>query len=138
MARRPTARPLPRHGRQRSGPSRRSQHMIRSNRRTRRVVSRTTSMTLAAIALLGGASAAWVGGCAVDPSEPAAVDQTGSVGLQLQLAFGMTLNTVSYTITGPAGFTRAGTVDVSNSSTLSVVIGGIPFGTGYQISLHGT
>src|SRR6185369_12176380 len=31
-----------------------------------------------------------------------------------------------------------GTVDVSNSSTLSVVIGGIPFGTGYQISLHGT
>src|SRR6185369_8371865 len=65
-------------------------------------------------------------------------DQTGSVGLQLQLAFGMTLNTVSYTITGPAGFTRAGTVDVSNSSTLSVVIGGIPFGTGYQISLHGT
>ena len=31
-----------------------------------------------------------------------------------------------------------GTIDVSQSSTVSAVIGGIPFGAGYQISLRGT
>jgi phospholipase C len=66
------------------------------------------------------------------------VDAVGSVGLELQLGPGLTLSTVNYTITGPNGFTRKGSLDVSRSNTISGTIGGLPAGRGFTISLSGT
>jgi 5'-nucleotidase len=59
----------------------------------------------------------------------------GSASFELQLAPNITINSVSYTITGPAGFTKTGSIDVSHSSTVSATIGALPAGTGYSISL---
>jgi hypothetical protein len=71
----------------------------------------------------------------VDGGEVA--DETaGSVGLQLRLG-DVTLNSVSYVITGN-GFVKNGSIDVSNSRTISTTIGGIPAGTGYSITLSAT
>src|SRR5690349_17969439 len=62
---------------------------------------------------------------------------TGTVGLELALANGKTLDTVTYTITGPGGFSKTGSIDVSHSSTVSTTIGAIPAGSGYTLSLSG-
>jgi hypothetical protein len=61
----------------------------------------------------------------------------GAIGLALQ-AGGATINTVSYSITGPGGFSKSGSVDVSHSSTISGIISGLPTGTGFSITLTGT
>jgi len=100
-------------------------------------IRRTMTATIASIGLLGGLSAAWIGGCSTDSTEEAA-GATGSIGLNLDISIGFTLTDVSYTITGPNGFSRTGSINVASSSTLSAVIGGLPFGTGYQLSLRGT
>jgi len=75
-------------------------------------------------------------------SEPrsgdAASRATGTVGLELTLASGATLATVTYTITGPAGFTRTDSINVQKSTTISTSIGSIPAGSGYSITLAGT
>jgi acid phosphatase len=68
---------------------------------------------------------------------PPTAGDTGAVGLNLQLGAGVSLTTVSYTIAGPNGFSRAGTIDVSDTATISAVIGGLPFGTGFSITLTG-
>jgi phospholipase C len=68
---------------------------------------------------------------------PLTAGETGTVGLELQIGTGVTLDTVSYTITGPNGFSRKDSIDVSHSATVSAVIGGLPFGAGYQITLTG-
>ena len=101
----------------------------------------TKKIPILGFILLGGLGAGgWVGGCITDPTDSSKnkTDETGEVSFNLQVGAGLTLNTVSYTITGPVGFTRMGTIDVSQSSTVSAVISDIPFGTGYQISLRGT
>jgi hypothetical protein len=61
----------------------------------------------------------------------------GTVRLALTLAPGMTLNAVNYRITGPNSFQRTGSIDVSQSSTVSAVIAGLPPGTGYSADLQG-
>jgi phospholipase C len=67
-----------------------------------------------------------------DPNGPNA----GSVGIIIVAS--ESISSFSYTITGPGGSTRTGTFDVSKSSTLSALIGGLPAGTGYTISVTGT
>ena len=86
-----------------------------------------------------GSVAALTSGCSTD-SGPASESErgVGAIGLSLQLASGTTLNSLSYTITGPAGFSRAGTLDTSQSTTVSGVIGGLPVGSGLSIALAGT
>src|SRR4051794_11213195 len=64
-------------------------------------------------------------------SEP---ENSGTLGLALQLTGGVTLNTVSYAITGN-GVNKTGSIDVRNSTTISATIGGIPAGAGYTITL---
>jgi hypothetical protein len=64
-------------------------------------------------------------------------EAVGTVGLDLQAAPGFVLNTVSYTITGPSGFTKTGTIDVSNSTKLTALIGSLPAGKGFSITLSG-
>jgi len=55
--------------------------------------------------------------------------------LDLTLSSGATLTSVNYTIIGPASYSKTGALDVSNSTTISGLIGGIPAGTGYAITL---
>jgi hypothetical protein len=62
----------------------------------------------------------------------------GSVGIALELAPGISLTTLSYTIGGPAGFARSGSIDVSQSTIVSATIGGLPAGTGFTIALTST
>lgn len=88
------------------------------------------------LALIGSSFGLSAFGCSAgeSSSRPSAEsDSVGSVGLSLQ-AGGVTLNSVSYTIVG-TGFTKSGTINVANSTQISTVIGGIPAGKGYSISL---
>jgi len=70
-------------------------------------------------------------------SQPAS-EQAGEGSLGLTLASGVTLTQVSYTIIGPASFSKTGTFNVGQSSTISGLIGGIPAGSGYAITLSAT
>jgi hypothetical protein len=62
--------------------------------------------------------------------------QTGSISFALQTA-GVRFDAFDYVITGPH-FQTHGTLDVSNSTTVSGVVGGIPIGTGYAVTLSGS
>ena len=62
---------------------------------------------------------------------------TGSIGLSLT-ANGVTIRSVGYVITGPGSYATSGTLDVSRSSTLGGLIGAIPAGSGYTITLSAT
>jgi hypothetical protein len=65
-------------------------------------------------------------------------ESAGSVGLALQLASGTTINSASYTITGPNGFTKTGSINLTAATKLSATIGGLPAGTGYSITVTAT
>ena len=58
--------------------------------------------------------------------------------MALQLAPGLTFNTASYSLTGPAAFTRMGSVDLSHSAAVSFTVGGLPAGSGYAVTVSGT
>ena len=79
-----------------------------------------------------------LGACVRQPSSSGGdVETTGSIGIALAAASGVTLNAVSYTISGN-GFTKTGTIDTSGSPTVNGTIGGIPAGKGYTITLTAT
>lgn len=84
---------------------------------------------------LGGSAAFAATACGSDSTETDGA--SGSVGLELTLPNGANLNSVSYTVTGPGGFTRSDVVDVSNSSTVSVQLS-LPAGGPYTIALNGS
>jgi hypothetical protein len=94
-------------------------------------------MTMVALGMCGFSSLI---GCTDQAAEPSVETDgaTGEVGLALQLPGGTTVLSASYSITGPKGFIRTGTIDVSASTKLTVLIGGIPAGKGYQITLTAT
>ncbi|HEY0464501.1 MAG TPA: lamin tail domain-containing protein, partial [Polyangiaceae bacterium] len=94
------------------------------------------SRCAALLALMGLSVGLSVFGCSAADStatSPEASEAVGSLGLALQSG-GVTLNSVSYTIVG-TGFSKSGSINVANSSQISAVIGGIPAGNGYTISL---
>src|SRR6478672_9141853 len=72
-----------------------------------------------------------------NPSSSQSDENSGTVGLQLQVAPGFTVNTVHYVIANPA-HTYSGDINVADSSTLTAVIGGIAAGTGYTLDLTAT
>src|SRR5262249_22986234 len=74
--------------------------------------------------------AAGCGNAELGPSETAG-ERSGDVALELDLAPGATLTSVSSVITGPAGFSRTGSINVGMSTKISAIIGGIPAGMGY-------
>src|SRR5690349_1921630 len=76
-------------------------------------------------------------GACVGPPDSVAGDR-GGVTASLQLSPTTMLDTASYSITGPNAYARAGTIDVSQSQTIAVTVGGIPAGTGYSASVTGT
>ena len=101
---------------------------------------RTQKLTMLAVGFLGLTSVVGCGsqGDATNAPSGAMQESTGSVGLALQLASGSTINSASYTIIGPNGFSKTGTIDVSAATKLSASIGGLPAGTGYAITLSAT
>ena len=66
-----------------------------------------------------------LGACVRQPSSSVDVEPTGSIGLALTAAPGVTLNAVNYIVSGTA-FTKTGTIDTSGSPTVNGTIGGIP------------
>jgi hypothetical protein len=68
----------------------------------------------------------------------AAAEGTGQVGMLLTLPGGQTVNTVTWTITGPNGYTQTQNVDVGSSQTISFLVGGVPAGANYTIAITGT
>lgn len=87
-----------------------------------------------AYALASGASASLTG---CDASDGSDIEEIGELGFKLEVAPGVTLNSVSYTITGN-GFEKSGSIDVSDSPSVSGTVGGIPSGKGYSIELTAT
>jgi hypothetical protein len=86
------------------------------------------------------ATAAFVTGCGGSGTlgDGSNVAGAGSIHVALQLANGTTVSTASYTITGPGGFAKSGSLNVANSGSISGVIGGLPAGDGYSITLSAT
>jgi hypothetical protein len=79
------------------------------------------------------------GGCGEHAPSNASNDEPGSGSVDLALVQGgVTLTSVSYTIVGPNGFSKSGTINVASSSTVSAIIGGLPAGNGYSITLAAT
>src|SRR5882724_3614203 len=93
------------------------------------------------VPFLLGSAMAWgaTNGCSDGPSSPTVgtADRAGSIGLDLQIG-STTLDAVAYAVTGSSSFSKSGTINVGQSSTVSAVIGGLPAGSGYSISLTGT
>jgi hypothetical protein len=87
---------------------------------------------------LGICSVSPIIGCTDGGAAIESEDSTGEIGLALQLPGGTTIQTASFSIAGPRGFSRTGNIDVSASTKLTALIGGIPAGTGYQITLTAT
>lgn len=70
-----------------------------------------------------------------DGSAPEAEGAVGSIALSLTLG-DKRLDSMNYAIVG-SGFSTNGSLDVSHSSKVSGVIGGIPFGTNYALTMNG-
>ena len=99
--------------------------------------SRMTNIGIAFV--LAGATAAATG-CNDTSNRSGGVTangDVGSVGLALTLAPGDTILTASYTIVN-GGFSKTGSIDVSQSTTLSTTIGGLPAASGYTITISAT
>ena len=108
--------------------------------------------------LIGAAGAAAIAGAQVGCSSPgqtsldspsssdlgtssSSADGTGTVGMELTLPGGEQINSVTWTVTGPNNAStviQTGTVNVGSSTTVSFLVGGIPAGSNYNISLSGS
>src|SRR5450432_2073065 len=93
-------------------------------------------MNLGMALVLAGAGAAFAG-CGEHTPSTADTAQLGSIDFTL-IEGGVTLTSVSYTITGPNGFSKVGTINVAASGTLSTIIGGLRAGDGFTITLAAT
>jgi arylsulfatase B len=89
------------------------------------------------LVVLALAASGPLGGCSREQSSHTGVEQVGSIGIALTAAPGVTLNAVTYSITGN-GFTKTAAIDTSGSPTVSGTIGGIPAGKDYTITLTAT
>lgn len=96
--------------------------------------------TMALGLFLGVGSMAGCSGPASKANTKAPSDSTGFVGISLQVAPGVSIHQVDWTISNPAllASDRTGTVDVSQSATIQFVVGGLPAGGGYAIALRAT
>ena len=104
-------------------------------------MNRLAHSALALVTCLVGSSPFLVTGCGSEPTGasggPVADENAGSLGLALTMPGGAVLNSVAYTVTGPGGYASTGTVNVSNSSTISSLLP-LPAGGPYTVSLSGT
>lgn len=105
-------------------------------RRSSRLVSGFGKVPFTFVLALGS-SVPLVWGCSSVTPLHESEAEVGSLGLKLEAAPGVTLETVVYTISGN-NFEKSGTIDASGSPTISGTIGGIPAGDGYTLTLTAT
>ncbi|HEV8551643.1 MAG TPA: hypothetical protein VGQ57_21490 [Polyangiaceae bacterium] len=67
--------------------------------------------------------------------QSAGQESVGSVNLGLTLPDGRSITGATYTITGPNAFAKTGSINTSQSSGLSILVGGLPAGSGYSITI---
>jgi hypothetical protein len=82
-------------------------------------------------------------GCSQAPggSGTAQGENVGTVGMRLTLPGGEQIQSIGWTITGPNGAStviQTGTANVQSSDAISFLVGNIPAGTNFTISLSGT
>ncbi|MES1204949.1 MAG: hypothetical protein ABUS79_03345 [Pseudomonadota bacterium] len=75
--------------------------------------------------------------CGTEATSPAPRNgDVGAIGLELQVAPGVTINTVNWAITNAAtSFSRSGSVNAQFSNVLRFQLGGLPAAAGYSIAL---
>jgi hypothetical protein len=78
-----------------------------------------------------------VAGCGHGASQ-GSDESAGISGQALVISPGVTVASATYTVTGPNGFTSAGSVPVGSSPDLSVVLNGLPIATGYEMDVFAT
>src|SRR6478609_8948764 len=104
-------------------------------------MNRIAKSALALVTCIAGSSSFLIVGCGSDPSSASngAVDEgnSGSLGFALTVPGNSILNSVTYTIVGPANYTSTGTINVSNSTTISTLLS-LPAGGPYSVTLSGT
>src|SRR5262245_40380405 len=77
-------------------------------------------------------------GCGSDaPDITTPESDSGKIDVALTLPDGSILNSVGYTLSGPAELTRTGTINVSDSTKVSLLLS-LPAGGPYSITLSGT
>jgi hypothetical protein len=103
------------------------------NRRSKQAVSLVALVVASACGTMACSSSS-----STPATGPAGQETTGAIGAQLQIGGNITINTATYVITGPNGFTVTGPVDLSHSSGLSFTVGGLPAGSGYSLVLTAT
>jgi hypothetical protein len=92
------------------------------------------SLVLAAALLMGGGPILSNCGHEKTAGDP---QEIGEARLAVVLSGGAILNSVTYNVSGPGGLSRMGTVDVSRSATISLLLP-LPAGGPYTINLSGT
>lgn len=65
-------------------------------------------------------------------------ENSGSLSLELQASDGVFLDSLDYVVTGPDGYRKSGSIDLSHSNTLTGRIDGIPLASGYTLTLAAT
>jgi len=95
---------------------------------------KTTQLTILALGLCGIASLVGCGNTNQGDGT-SAENTTNRVSLALQIGGGQAINSASYTITGPNGFSKTGTIDLSKATKLTATISGLPAGSGYSITV---
>jgi hypothetical protein len=98
-----------------------------------RILHRSSWSSLAALPML--AAFPLLGCGSEDPGAELPVEATGSVGLELDVGESVHLEAVEWEITGN-GVSRSGTFNVRNSTKIAGLVGGIPAGSGYLITLR--
>ncbi len=97
--------------------------------------------------LLGAIAAAAPLACSQGPGSPSSGpsapqgDGVGSIGMKLTLPGGGSIQTIGWTITGPSGAStvvKTGVANVQNSEVIRFLVGDLPVGTNFNISLSGT
>jgi hypothetical protein len=98
------------------------------------------NVSLLALLTVSAAGICAAAGCSSSRVDPGAgvEDSTGTIGARLQIGAGVTLDAVTYVISGPGSFSKTGTVDLTEATGFSFTIGGIPAGNGYTIVLTAT
>jgi hypothetical protein len=72
--------------------------------------------------------------CADGATNGSTAEQSGSIDLTLTTQ-GVSIDNVAFVITGPSGYSKSGNIDVSKSTSITTIIGSIPAGSGYAITL---
>jgi len=98
---------------------------------------------LVAFSQLLAIAIAYQTGCASTPADdggdPSA--NTGSLSAALTLPSGDTISTLNWVVTGPNGAStvvQQGTTAVQNSTTVTLLVGGLPAAANYEIALSGS